>query len=64
VTIVVGPGAGAEEAGDDDVASRLARALGAGASVKDATATVSAATGRAKREVYAIALGLAGKGED
>ncbi|MCU0984839.1 MAG: 16S rRNA (cytidine(1402)-2'-O)-methyltransferase [Acetobacteraceae bacterium] len=58
VTIVVGPGTGAEEAGDDDVTALLARALAAGATVKDAAAAVAAETGRAKREVYALALGL------
>jgi 16S rRNA (cytidine1402-2'-O)-methyltransferase len=59
VTIVVGPGAGAAEAGDDDVTARLARALATGATVKDAAAMVAAETGRARREVYALALDLA-----
>jgi 16S rRNA (cytidine1402-2'-O)-methyltransferase len=64
VTIVVGPGAGAEAASDDDVVARLSRALAGGASVKDAAAAVAAETGRAKREVYSLALTLARRAED
>jgi 16S rRNA (cytidine1402-2'-O)-methyltransferase len=59
VTIVVGPGAGAVEAGDDEVSARLDAALAAGHTVKDAAAAVATATGRAKREVYALALARA-----
>lgn len=58
VTIVVGPGTGAAAAGDEDVTARLARALAAGATVKDAAAAIAAETGRARREVYALALAL------
>jgi 16S rRNA (cytidine1402-2'-O)-methyltransferase len=64
VTIVVGPGAGAQAAADDEVATRLSRALAVGASVKDAAAAVAAETGRAKRQVYALALTLARRAED
>lgn len=59
VTIVVAPGTGAAEAGDAEVTALLSRALAAGATVKDAAAEVAAATGRAKRAVYALALDLA-----
>jgi 16S rRNA (cytidine1402-2'-O)-methyltransferase len=64
VTIVVGPGTGAQAAADDEVATRLSRALAVGASVKDAAAAVAAETGRAKRQVYALALTLARGAED
>lgn len=60
IVVVVGPPA--EDAVDAaDLDTLLARALQS-MSVKDAAATVSAATGRPKREVYARALEL-GKGE-
>ncbi len=59
VTIVVGPGAGAERVDDREVDARLSRALKAGTSVKDAAAAVAAETGRARRDVYGRALALA-----
>jgi 16S rRNA (cytidine1402-2'-O)-methyltransferase len=59
IVLVVGPPAEAEGT-DQDLDTLLARALES-MSVKDAAATVSAATGRPKREVYARALEL-GKG--
>jgi 16S rRNA (cytidine1402-2'-O)-methyltransferase len=62
VTIVVAPGAGPDPASEEDVAMRLRAALAGGATVKDAAATVAAATGRPKRAVYALALSLAGGG--
>jgi 16S rRNA (cytidine1402-2'-O)-methyltransferase len=59
IVLVVGPPA-EEAATEQDLDTLLARALQS-MSVKDAAATVSAATGRPKREVYARALEL-GKG--
>lgn len=59
IVVVVGPPA-EEEGSAQDLDALLRQAL-AGMSVKDAAATVSAATGRPKREVYARALAL-GKG--
>ncbi len=61
VTIVVGPGAGPRPTADAEVSARLSRALAAGATVKDAAAAGAAETGRPRREVYALALGLADK---
>ena len=59
IVIVVGPPEEAE-ASADDVDVLLRRAL-ASMSVKDAAATVAAATGTPKRAVYARALELAGE---
>ena len=59
IVIVVGPPEEAE-ATADDIDTLLRRAL-AGMSVKDAAATVAAASGAAKRIVYARALELAGE---
>ncbi|MEZ5830713.1 MAG: 16S rRNA (cytidine(1402)-2'-O)-methyltransferase [Dongiaceae bacterium] len=59
IVIVVGPPE-EEAASAEDVDALLRRAL-ATMSVKDAAATVSAATGKPKREVYARALALAEK---
>lgn len=64
VTIVVGPGAGAVAASDDDLEARLSRAIASGASVKDAASVVAAETGRPKREVYARALAIAPRPDD
>ncbi len=43
---------------DDDVRAELRRELDAGASTRDASATVAKAVGRPKREVYALAIAL------
>lgn len=43
---------------DDDVQAELRRELDAGASTRDASATVAKAVGRPKREVYALAIAL------
>jgi 16S rRNA (cytidine1402-2'-O)-methyltransferase len=59
IVIVVGPPT-EEAASSEDVDTLLRRAL-ASMSVKDAAATVAAATGTAKRIVYARALELAGE---
>lgn len=59
IVIVVGPPE-EERASSDDVDTMLRRALGS-MSVKDAAATVAAATGTPKRSVYARALELAGE---
>lgn len=61
IVIVVGPPL-EEAAADSEVDAALARALKEG-SLKDAVATVTAMTGRPKREVYARALLLTGAGE-
>ena len=58
VTVVVAPAEATVEASDDDVSARLAAALAAGASVKDAAFAVAAATRRPRRAVYALALAL------
>lgn len=56
IVLVIGPPL-EEAAGDADVDAALTRAL-AQSSLKDAVATVTALTGRTKREVYARALAL------
>lgn len=57
--IVIGGRVGdTETATDDQVRDVLRSRLDAGASTRDAAAAVAAVTGRAKREVYALALGL------
>ncbi|MFG1345412.1 16S rRNA (cytidine(1402)-2'-O)-methyltransferase [Xanthobacter autotrophicus DSM 431] len=58
IVLVIGPPL-EEAAGDDAVDEALARALKEG-SLKDAVATVTAMTGRPKRDVYARALALSG----
>ncbi|WP_142849058.1 16S rRNA (cytidine(1402)-2'-O)-methyltransferase [Telmatospirillum sp. J64-1] len=58
VVVVVGPPGEAEAASAEDVDALLRDAL-ADASVRDAAATVAAATGRPRREIYARALELA-----
>jgi 16S rRNA (cytidine1402-2'-O)-methyltransferase len=61
IVIVIGPPEEAEVA-EEDVDTLLKRALQS-MSVKDAAATVSAATGKPKREIYARALELGKDGE-
>ena len=56
--VVIGPPASQAAMSDTDLDHALTTAL-AGASVKDAVAEVAAASGRARREVYARALALA-----
>ena len=61
IVVVVGPAAvGSKVLSDDELDARLAAALAAG-SLKDAVASVSADSGRPKREVYGRALQLAEK---
>jgi 16S rRNA (cytidine1402-2'-O)-methyltransferase len=57
ICIVVGP-APEEAAGADDIDLALRAALAQGLSLRDAAASVAAATGAKKREVYARALAL------
>ena len=49
---------------DDDVRTALQSALSQGSSTRDAAAEVAAATGRRRREVYALAVGLDGSEAD
>jgi len=62
IVLVVGPAPEAAALGPEAVDSLLSAALGRGESVKDAAAAVAAATGVTRREVYARALALAGRG--
>lgn len=62
IVLVIGPPL-EEAAGDEAVDAALATAL-RDASLKDAVAAVTAATGRPKREVYARALALSGGRSD
>lgn len=57
IVIVVGPG-DVRAAHDDEVTQALERGLAGGMSLKDAVDAVTAETGRARREVYALALAL------
>lgn len=59
ICIVVGP-APEEAAGEGELDERLRAALATGMSLRDAAASVAAATGLRKREVYARALALGG----
>ena len=59
VIVLDGATTTATEVTDDDVRAAVTAALDAGASTKDAAATVSTDTGRRKREVYALAVSLA-----
>jgi len=62
ITMVVGPATEAEaEVSDEDVAGRLRGELATGSSRRDAIDAVAAETGRPRREVYALALGLDGE---
>lgn len=60
ICIVVGPAA-EEATGPEELDDRLRAALAAGLSLRDAAASVAAATGLRKRDVYARALALAGE---
>lgn len=62
VVVLVGPPV-ETTAGDVDVEAMLRRALAEGHSLKDAAASVAAAAGRPRREVYARALALREAGE-
>jgi 16S rRNA (cytidine1402-2'-O)-methyltransferase len=57
IVVVIG-GAAEEQVSEAEVDSLLEAALAAGRSLRDAAAEVAAATGRARREVYARALAL------
>lgn len=61
IVVVVGPGTGPAAAGDAEVERLLHAALARGLGVRDAAAEVAAATGRARREVYALALRASGR---
>lgn len=61
IVVVVGPAAGAAVADHAEVERLLHAALGRGLGVRDAAAEVAAATGRARREVYALALRASGR---
>jgi 16S rRNA (cytidine1402-2'-O)-methyltransferase len=62
IVLVVGPAPEAAALSPGAVDGLLSAALGRGDSVKDAADAVAAATGVARREVYARALALAGRG--
>ncbi|GAB4070106.1 16S rRNA (cytidine(1402)-2'-O)-methyltransferase [Ancylobacter sonchi] len=62
IVLVIGP-PGANEASDADIDVALRRAL-ASLSLKDAAATVAAATGRPRRDVYARALALQAEADE
>jgi 16S rRNA (cytidine1402-2'-O)-methyltransferase len=62
IVLVVGPAPEAAALSPAAVDDLLSAALGRGDSVKDAADAVAAATGVARREVYARALALAGRG--
>jgi 16S rRNA (cytidine1402-2'-O)-methyltransferase len=61
IVVVVGPGAGAAAADDAAVERMLRAALARGLGVRDAATEVAAATGRPRREVYALALRASGR---
>jgi 16S rRNA (cytidine1402-2'-O)-methyltransferase len=58
VVVIDGRRSERAEASDDDVRRSVSELLAGGATARDAAATVSEATGRRKRDVYAIANGL------
>jgi 16S rRNA (cytidine1402-2'-O)-methyltransferase len=62
IVVVVGPGAGTAAVEDAEIERMLHAALKRGLGVRDAAAEVAAATGRARREVYALALRASGRG--
>lgn len=61
IVVVVGPGAGAAAADDAEVERMLHAALARGLGVRDAATEVATATGRPRREVYALALRASGR---
>lgn len=61
VVVVAGAPTGDEPATDAAVRDALRAAISAGASTRDAAAAVAKQLGRAKREVYALALTLSGE---
>ncbi len=61
IVVVVGPGSGAAQADDAEVEAMLRAALTRGLGVRDAAAEVAAASGRSRREVYALALRASGR---
>jgi 16S rRNA (cytidine1402-2'-O)-methyltransferase len=63
ICIVIGPAPEEAAAGAEELDARLRDALAAGLSLRDAAATVAAATGRKRREVYQRALELAERGD-
>lgn len=62
ICLCIGP-APEEPTGEADLDTRLRAALAAGQSLRDAAAMVAAATGLPRKQVYARALGLAGREE-
>ena len=64
VTLVIGPPAATAEPADDDTVDAALRAALATMSVRDAAATVAAATSRPRRQVYQRALALAAETDD
>jgi 16S rRNA (cytidine1402-2'-O)-methyltransferase len=63
VAVVVGP-APEEKAGEVELETLLRQAVAAGMSLRDAAASVAAATGLPRRQVYARALALGDTGQD
>jgi 16S rRNA (cytidine1402-2'-O)-methyltransferase len=62
IVIVIGPPGAAARPSEEDLAGQLRKAL-ASMSLRDAVEAVAAATGEPKREVYRLALDLAGDAE-
>ncbi len=60
IVLVVGPAEGGAEPSEEEIETRLRAALAEGLSVRDAADRVAAATGAARRAVYARALALKG----
>ncbi len=60
IVVVVGPAEGRAEPNEEEIETGLRAALGEGLSVRDAADRVAAATGAARRAVYARALALKG----
>ncbi len=59
VVVVVGPPEPEAPAGEAEIAAKLRAAMASGMSLRDAAAAVAAATGVARKEVYARALAMA-----